>query len=614
MTRLLVLSVIEKNKSFVLVIDEHTMSVLDTALAYLRRDWSVIPIDPNSKRPLVAWSQYQSKRATTQELRQWWSNHPNAGVGIVTGQISQLVVVDFDGDAAITHLNEWPETYEVQTPNGVHRYYQLGPEDRAVTGVSLFGKGVDVRGEGGYIVAPPTERRDGGVYSLTVDMEPLFRPSKLVRAERKAEGSLGKMVIAGPDLDPNKSFDADEINDMWIARTLISGAPKGARNDYCARLAGYFAGIGMVQDVTMVQLLQWGSRCSPPMEPDEVAHVVESIYRTVERKTKERAAVPRDAAPDVKPVDESQPPVRFLTLANFIAKYGGQEVEWLIQDWVPAGSILFTVSPPECFKSWLVGEFAVATVTGTPIFGDERYPALKRGPVLYMQQEDHHSQTAGRLALQMDSRPTAPRPGGGLPNLYPEGTDILHVQEDRDFHFENKQAVARLEEMIERVRPALVVLDPLYSMVSTDDFMVKAARQMRVLKLWRDRYGCSFVLVHHAGKGTGLTFDRERAWGSQFLNAFVEGGFQIGKLDDRKVGVKRHYKMCQAGPLQYIVWTIDTTVEPKIYAPEIGDLSKEEVAEAQAEAWQAKTGARPKKDEGDGPVATMRKGKKDEDE
>jgi hypothetical protein len=591
------------------------MSILDVALAYLRRDWSVIPIDANSKRPLVAWSRYQTKRATTLEVRQWWADHPTAGVGIVTGRISQLVVVDFDGPAATTELGNWPETYEVQTPNGVHRYYLLGPEDRAVTGVSLFGKGVDVRGEGGYVIAPPTERRDGGVYSLMVDQEPLFRPTKLVKAPlAKVEGAspFDRAVLDGPDLVPNGAFEADDVNDLWVARTLAGGAPKGARNDHCARLVGYFAGIGMHQDVTMVQLLQWGSRCSPPMDPDEVANVVDSVYRTVERKAKERAPVARDKAPDVKPMDDTQPPVRFLTLANFIAKYGGHEVEWLIQDWVPAGSILFTVSPPECFKSWLVGEFAVAVASGTPIFGDPRFPANKRGPVLYMQQEDHHGQTAGRLGLQMDSRPTS-ADDHFLPSLWPDGSDVLFVQEDRDFHFEKKAAVARLEEMIETVRPALVVLDPLYSMVSTDDFMVKAARQMRVLKLWRDRYGCSFVLVHHAGKGTGLTFDRERAWGSQFLNAFVEGGFQIGKIDDRKVGVKRHYKMCQAGPLQQILWVIDTTVDPPIYAPEISDLSKEEVDAAQAEQWQAKTGARPKKDaDGELPAMDYRKGKKDE--
>lgn len=593
------------------------MLVLDTALHYLRRGWSVIPINPESKRPLVAWTQFQSRLASTAEVRQWYAEWPDAGVGIVTGRVSGLVVVDFDGQAAVDRLGDWPATYEVQTPRGVHRYYLLAPEERALTGVSLFGQGVDVRGEGGYVIAPPTSRRDGQAYVLTVDCDPFLRPSQLVRPSTTRVSSFGDMVLPGADQAAAKS--TEDVNELWVARTLISGAPEGARNDTLARLVGYYAGKDFDQDVTMVQMLQWGSeRCRPPMDPEEVAGTVDSVYRTVERRTKERAPVPRDQAPDVRPMDETEPPVRFLTLAKFVAKFGGHEVEWLINEWVPTASILFAVSPPECFKSWLVGEFAVATVTGTPIFGDQRFTTKKRGPVLYLQQEDHHGQTAGRLGLQMDSRPVTPDHHHSLPSFWPEGADDLHVQIDRDFHFENKQAVSRLELAIETLRPSLIVLDPLYSMVSTDDFMVKAARQMRVLKLWRDRYGCSFVLVHHAGKGNGLTFDRERAWGSQFLNAFVEGGFQIGKIDDRTVGVKRHYKMCQAGGLQKIHWVIDTRVDPPVYQPAISDLSADEVEEAQARQWAARTGGRPKKDEADdgdapGELPSFRRRKKKEE-
>ncbi len=71
---------------------------LEAALTYARNGWSVIPVQPKGKVPLVPWQSFTNQRATEDQVKAWWSENPDANVGIVTGAISGLVVVDVDPD------------------------------------------------------------------------------------------------------------------------------------------------------------------------------------------------------------------------------------------------------------------------------------------------------------------------------------------------------------------------------------------------------------------------------------------------------------------------------------------------------------------------------------
>lgn len=112
------------------------------------------------------------EKATTDEaqVREWWTQNPRAGVGIVTGSVSGVWVLDIDGDAA----QQWYDaqvikhglvhTLGVRTARGAHLYWRY-PEGVTIRNAQRMAPGVDVRGEGGYVCAPPTVHRSGHVYA-----------------------------------------------------------------------------------------------------------------------------------------------------------------------------------------------------------------------------------------------------------------------------------------------------------------------------------------------------------------------------------------------------------------------------------------------------------------
>lgn len=139
---------------------------LDAALNLARRGFRVFPLEPNSKTPaIMGWP----KKATTDEaaIRRWWTDPvlgwPQAyGVGVATGQ--GLVVVDLDvkhdGELALQLLEganeDLPATLRVRTPSGgLHLYFRSDAGLR--NSASRIAPGIDIRGDGGFVVGPGTE-------------------------------------------------------------------------------------------------------------------------------------------------------------------------------------------------------------------------------------------------------------------------------------------------------------------------------------------------------------------------------------------------------------------------------------------------------------------------
>jgi hypothetical protein len=138
-----------------------TNNILSHALQYAEAGYSVIPVNTNSKKPLIKWTPYQTKRATPEEITEWFSKWPDAGIGLVTGKISNLFVIDADTPEAIAWVeSQLPESLVcpiAETPRGGRHYYFSYEGCSLTVGTQIF-PGVDYRGEGGYIIAPPSSK------------------------------------------------------------------------------------------------------------------------------------------------------------------------------------------------------------------------------------------------------------------------------------------------------------------------------------------------------------------------------------------------------------------------------------------------------------------------
>ena len=160
------------------------MELIDFLRKYYEAGLSVIPLQFGEKKPLISWEEYQHRRATWEEIEGWLKKYKNMNIGIVCGAVSgNLIVIDFDStDRYQKFIENLPpkfnfKTWVVMTARGVHVYFRLN--NPASTKPKIVEK-VDIKGEGGYVVAPPSLHPDGEsryFFFMDSDRNPIQRLS-----------------------------------------------------------------------------------------------------------------------------------------------------------------------------------------------------------------------------------------------------------------------------------------------------------------------------------------------------------------------------------------------------------------------------------------------------
>ena len=142
-------------------------ALLDQALDLYRHGFSVIPVEYRSKVPLVAWKTYQDSRPTEKVLHYWFGDGSPKNLGLITGAVSGIVVLDVDSPDGLTGL-DLPKTPTVRTGRG-HHYY-LRHHGFNLRNVQLPAIG-DLRADGGIEVCPPSLHPNGSAYEWVVSLD-----------------------------------------------------------------------------------------------------------------------------------------------------------------------------------------------------------------------------------------------------------------------------------------------------------------------------------------------------------------------------------------------------------------------------------------------------------
>lgn len=238
------------------------MTNKEAALDYLSRGLSILPL-AKDKKPLMAWQGFQTRQPTELEVHQWFKQWPEANIGIVTGKISNLTVIDCDSQLAIEYFYSGykGKTPNVKTPKGMHFYFAY---QEGVRNTARLTDHIDVRSEGGYVVAPPSINGSGNAYRFINDLNialDSFYNCFLYKHYKEGKSQESPQVTTSHTFFQKGTRDEDLFH---VANCLVKGHAEN----------------GLTQQV--LEIL--AENCNPPFDKSEIAAKIKSAFDRAERR------------------------------------------------------------------------------------------------------------------------------------------------------------------------------------------------------------------------------------------------------------------------------------------------------------------------------------------
>jgi hypothetical protein len=354
--------------------------LLKAALQYAALGWKVFPLRPKSKTPaLKRWPELATSEEKT--IREWWEDNPRYNIGIATGKRSGIFVFDIDlpkgGGKSLRRLLEeageekLPHTAVQITAHGNHSFCQH-PGFPVKNSTGKIAPGVDIRGDGGYIVVAPSIHPDTEEpYQWREHRDPwsveiLPGPDWLIEKIKNADGK-----VRPPDRDAPKA----------LGKHPLDGFDDGERDvglrDYAWRLMKK----GLPERESKVLLRIAARKCRPPFDKDTAIQKAESAWKKAEEN---KTHIEITTAPDL--MKKELPPTA-----------------WVVDNILPEGCVIVSAKP-RAGKSTLARDVAVCVASGELFAG--HYP-VKKGSVLYLSLEENERKTQGYLRRMLN--------GSGIP-------------------------------------------------------------------------------------------------------------------------------------------------------------------------------------------------------
>jgi hypothetical protein len=483
-------------------------TMLEHALEYLALGYPIFPVcsplmgshrhmiegklrectpDRRGKNPMAPWKSCQTELPSAAQVRAWWGQWPNANIGMATGALSGVVVLDCDnGEASRVALEkgglEKAPAVWTGTPGGLHLWIEHPgyPVKNFVREIA----GTDFRGDGGYVLLPPSRHHKGATYRWnehTLGKAPPPVPSWL-------EPSLnGRSGSAGGDGNQGAPLDLDAI---------LVGIGEGARNDTLYRYAGKLRGDDVPQAYAEQLIRQAARLCKPPYDEDAAVDMIRRAYREYE---------PNVELPDFDISDLDDGPLRvpgteaapieavalkpFLRPISELLALPEVPPDWMVENLFTVGSSGWVGAEPKVGKSWTVLELIYALTTGTPFLG--KFAVRQPRKVIYIQEEDSLQRVLRRFKQLLR----------GTPGRIPPHDDYLRWSIGVGFKLDSATWMAMLRAELDLFRADVVFLDVFnrLHLKNENDQAEMSAILDQLIVLTRE-FGCSFIVVHHNRK------------------------------------------------------------------------------------------------------------------